>query len=44
MSEDLAAEPFDDAAEKVKAAHEQAVAALKSKVEKAKAAALKKVG
>lgn len=43
MSESLTDEPFKEAAEQVNAAHEQAVAELKSKVESAKTAALKKV-
>ena len=43
MSEDLVEEPFKSAAEQVEAAHRQAVSELKSKVEKAKSAALKKV-
>ena len=43
MSKDIVEEPFDSAAKQVEEAHEQAVAELKSKVEKAKSAALKKV-
>ena len=43
MSEGLVEEPFDSAAEQVEAAHKRAVSELKSKVERAKAAALKKV-
>lgn len=43
MTEEIIDEPFDDAAEKVEAAHQQAVADLRAKLEKAKSAALKKV-
>ena len=43
MTEETVDEPFDAAAEKVEAAHQQAVADLRSKLEKAKAAALKKL-
>ena len=43
MTEETVDEPFNAAAEKVEAAHKQAVADLKSKLEKAKSAALKKV-
>ena len=43
MSEEIVDEAFDSAAEKVEAAHQQAVADLRSKVENAKLAALKKV-
>jgi len=43
MSEELVNEPFDEAAEKVEAAHKQAVADLRSRLEKARSTALKKV-
>ncbi len=43
MSENLEEEPFKEAKDRVEAAYEQAVADLKSKVEKAKSAALKKI-
>ncbi len=43
MSESITDGPFESAAEQVEAAHEHAVAQLKSSVEKSKAAALKKV-
>jgi len=43
MSEETVDEAFDAAAEKIEAAHEQAVAELRSKLEKARSAALKKV-
>jgi hypothetical protein len=43
MTEETVDEPFNAAAEKVEAAHKQAVADLKSKLEKAKSATLKKV-
>jgi len=43
MSENLVDEPFDSASEQVQVAYEQAVSDAKTKVEKAKAAALKKV-
>ncbi len=43
MTEETVDEPFNAAAEKVEAAHKQAVADLKSKLEKAKSAAMKKV-
>ena len=43
MTEETVDEPFNAAAEKVETAHKQAVADLKSKLEKAKSAALKKV-
>jgi hypothetical protein len=43
MTEETVNEAFDAAAEKVEAAHRQAVADLRSKLEKAKSAALKKV-
>ena len=43
MTEETVDEAFDAAAEKVEAAHQQAVADLRSKLEKAKSAALKKV-
>jgi hypothetical protein len=43
MTEETVDEPFDAAAEKIEAAHKQAVAELRSKLEKAKSAALKKV-
>jgi len=43
MTEEIVDEPFDAAAERVEAAHQQAVADLRSKLEKAKSAALKKV-
>jgi len=43
MTEEIVDEPFDAAAERVEAAHQQAVADLRSKLEKAKSVALKKV-
>ncbi len=43
MSESIVDRPFKSAAEKVDEAHDQAVAELKSSVERSKAAALKKV-
>jgi hypothetical protein len=43
MTEEIVDEPFDAAAERVEVAHQQAVADLRSKLEKAKSAALKKV-
>jgi hypothetical protein len=43
MTEETVDGPFNAAAEKVEAAHRQAVADLRSKLEKAKASALKKV-
>jgi DNA-binding protein YbaB len=43
MTEETVDEAFDAAAEKVEAAHRQAMADLRSKLEKAKSAALKKV-
>lgn len=43
MTEETVDEPFNTAVEKIEVAHEQAVADLRSKLEKAKAAALKKV-
>ena len=43
MSENLEEEPFNEAKERVEDAYEQSVADLKSKVEKAKSDALKKV-
>jgi len=43
MTEETVDEAFDAASEKVEAAHQQAVADLRSKLEKAKSAALKKV-
>jgi len=43
MTEEIIDEPFDAAAEKVEAEHQRAVADLRSKIERAKAAALKKV-
>jgi len=42
MTEEIVDEPFDAAAEDVEAEHQQAVAHLRSKVERAKSAALKK--
>jgi hypothetical protein len=44
MTEKIVDEPFDAAAEDVEAEHKQAVADLRSKVEKAKSTALKKFG
>ncbi len=43
MSGDIVDGPFTSAAEQVERAHQKAVAELKSKVEKAKSEALKKV-
>ena len=43
MSDDLADEPFKSAAKKVADAYDQAADELKTKVEKAKADALKKI-
>jgi hypothetical protein len=43
MNEDMVDEPFRSASEKVEAAHQAAVSELKSKVEKAKSDALRKV-
>ncbi len=43
MSGDIVDGPFSSAAEQVERAHQKAVAELKSKVEKAKSEALKKV-
>jgi DNA-binding ferritin-like protein len=43
MTEETVNEAFDAVAERVEAAHQQAVADLRSKLEKAKSAALKKV-
>ena len=43
MSEDLVEKPFRSAADQVAAEHQQAVADVKSKIEKAKSEALKKV-
>ncbi|MGD0145807.1 MAG: hypothetical protein ABSB53_03020 [Nitrososphaerales archaeon] len=43
MTEETVDEPFNSAVEKLEAAHKQAVADLRSKLEKAKSAALKKV-
>jgi len=43
MSEDLVDEPFRAAAKRVEEAHDRAAEALKEKVSKAKAEALKKV-
>lgn len=43
MSEDLADKPFRDASSKVEDSHAAAVEDAKSKVQKAKASALKKV-
>jgi hypothetical protein len=43
MTEDTVDEPFNAAAERIEAAHQQAVADLRSKLEKARSAALKKV-
>ena len=43
MSEEIVDEPFRSATEKVEAAHQQAVSELKSKIEKAKSDALRKV-
>lgn len=43
MSEEIVEKPFEEAAEQVEATHKQAVSDLKSKVEKAKSAALSKV-
>jgi DNA-binding protein YbaB len=43
MTEETVDEAFNDAAEKVEAAHKQVVADLRSKIEKAKSVALKKV-
>jgi uncharacterized protein YjbJ (UPF0337 family) len=43
MSESIVDGPSKEAARKVEAAHEQAVGELKSSVEKAKSAALKKL-
>ena len=44
MTEEIVDEPFDAAVEEVESAHKQAVEDLRSKVERMKAAALKKVG
>jgi hypothetical protein len=43
MSEDLVDEPFKSASKRVQEAYDQTAKELKSKVEKAKAEALKKV-
>ena len=43
MSSDITDKPFDSAGKQVEAAYEEAVDNAKSKVDKAKAAALKKV-
>ena len=43
MSEDLVEEPFKSAAKRVEGAYDKAVEELKARVEKAKAAALKKI-
>lgn len=43
MNEDLVDEPFKSASKRVEEAHDQAVAELKSKVEKAKSEALQKI-
>jgi DNA-binding protein YbaB len=43
MTEETVDEAFNAAVEKVEAAHKQAMADLRSKLEKAKSAALKKV-
>jgi hypothetical protein len=43
MSEDLSEEPFESASQKVEDSYQVAVAELKSKVEKAKSSALKKL-
>lgn len=43
MSEETVDQAFDAAAEKIEATHKQAVAELRSKLEKARSAALKKV-
>ena len=43
MTEETVDEPFNAAAEEIEEAHRQAVADLRSKLEKAKSAALKKV-
>ena len=43
MTEETVDEPFNAAAEKIEAAHKQAVAELRSKLEKARSVALKKV-
>jgi len=43
MTEDVVDEQFDAAVERVEAAHLQAVTDLRSKIEKAKSAALKKI-
>jgi hypothetical protein len=43
MTEDTVDEPFNAAADKVEATYQQAVADLKSRLEKARSAALKKV-
>jgi hypothetical protein len=43
MSEELVDEPFNSAADRVKEAYDKAAKDLKSKVEKSKAAALKKI-
>ncbi len=43
MTDETVDEPFNSAAEKVETAYEHAAAELKSKLEKAKSAALKKV-
>ena len=43
MSEDVVDEPFRSATERVEAAYQQAVSDLRSRVEKARADALRKV-
>jgi F0F1-type ATP synthase membrane subunit b/b' len=43
MSEELVERPFDEASEQMEAEHKRAMEELKTKVEKAKSAALKKV-
>jgi len=43
MTEEIVDEPFNAAAEKVESAHQQAVADLRSRLKKARSAALKKV-
>lgn len=44
MIEEIVGEPFDAAVEKVEAAHQQAVDDLRSRLERAKSEALKKLG
>ena len=44
MTETIVDEPFNESTEKVEALHRQAVAELRSRLEKAKSSALAKVG